>query len=228
MKQTCNPEIIIAYLYDEIDQTAKSQCEAHLLECESCRKEVQAFQGIRTSLKPEDAPPMPYSIRMPLSSTQTASVLPLYQLSWFRIMASSAAAMMLIMLSAWITDLRVEFGQHAVTIGFGSPAELNSVPIQKGLDTDLERMMAQFRNEQSNLVNSLSDSIRQSQQQQFDQTLAAFQRYLEQRRIEDLELIALSLDEMQQINDTRFVETQYMLSQLVNQMNQELLTVNRR
>jgi hypothetical protein len=36
------------------------------------------------------------------------------------------------------------------------------------------------------------------------------------------------LDEMQQINDTRFVETQYMLSQLVNQMNQELLTVNRR
>ena len=52
--------------------------------------------------------------------------------------------------------------------------------------------------------------------------------HIEQRRIEDLELIALSLDEMQQINDTRFVETQYMLSQLVNQMNQELLTVNRR
>ena len=228
MKSTCNHEMIIAYLYDELDQSEKKLCEAHLQECELCRLEVESFQKLRVDLKPSEAPPMPHSIRVPLPVTQPSTAIPLHHMTWFRAMASTAAAFVLIILTAWLTDLRLEFSERALTIGFGSSTEATSAPIPSDLRPDLQAIMAQFRNEQSNLVNSLSDSIRQSQQEQFDQTLAAFQRYLEQRRVEDLKLIALSLDEMQQINDNRFVETQYVLSQLVNQMNQELLTVNRR
>jgi hypothetical protein len=228
MKSTCNHEKIIAYLYDELDQFEKNHCELHFQECEQCRWEVESFRILRAELKPSEAPPMPHAIHIPRPSIQPASSTPLLQTTWFRAMASSAAAILVLILTAWFTELRLEVGEGKLTIGFGPAIEASTESTFSDLRPDLEVLMAQFRNEQSNLVNSLSDSIRQSQQEQFDQTLAAFQRYLEQRRVEDLNLIALSLDEMQQINDYRFVETQYVLSQLVNQMNQEILTVNRR
>jgi hypothetical protein len=227
MNKKCNQEMLITYLYDELDPEQKKIWEEHLRECVSCQQEVEHFRALRANMEPSEAPSMPYSIRLPMYASQPNTVVSLYQTTWFRVLISSAAAILLILFSAWFTNLRLDWTHNSLTISF----DPDTIPSEQPLNAspeDLELLMAQFRNEQSNLVNSLSDSIRQSQQKQFDQTLAAFQRYLEQRRIEDLELIALSLDEMQQINDTRFVETQYMLSQLVNQMNQELLTVNRR
>src|SRR5690606_7438494 len=101
------------------------------------------------------------------------------------------------------------------------PEQIDTAP-------DLHLLFAEFRAEQQQFVNSLSDSIKIAQQKQLDQTLDAFERYLDRRRSDDLELIALSLDEMQQLNDNRFIETQYVISQLINQMNQDLITINRR
>lgn len=171
---------------------------------------------------------MPRSIQLPTLNPQLAPVLPLHQSTWFRAVATVAAAVILIVLTARLVDLQVQVEDGALTLRFGEPAAIVAKPQPVETAPNLEFMFAEFKAEQQLFVNSLSDSVRMSQQRQLDQTLAAFERYLDRRRSEDLELIALSLDEMQQLNDNRFIETQYVLSQLINQMNQELITLNRR
>ena len=119
------------------------------------------------------------------------------------------------------------FHDGALTIRFGpAPMAVEPTPVEDS--RAIEVLLAEFKADQQALIQSLADSVRLQQQQQFDQTLAAFGRYLDGRRQEDLQLIAASLDEIQQIHDDRYLETNIILSQLINQMNRELLTMNAR
>lgn len=228
MKKTCNPETIVSYLYDDLSTDDRRAFEQHLDSCEPCCAEVESLKGLRGVFTSEAVPPMPRSIQLPTLNPQLAPVLPLHQSTWFRAVATVAAAVILIVLTARLVDLQVQVEDGALTLRFGEPAAIVAKPQPVETAPNLEFMFAEFKAEQQLFVNSLSDSVRMSQQRQLDQTLAAFERYLDRRRSEDLELIALSLDEMQQLNDNRFIETQYVLSQLINQMNQELITLNRR
>lgn len=228
MKKACNPETVVAYIYDELDTDARRQFEQHLDGCAPCRDEVDALRGLRSTFTPEAVPPMPAAVRLPEVQPVPASVLPLHQVTWFRAVATVAAAVILVVLTARLVDLRVIVADGAMTLRFGDAPAAVATPEPVETAPDLEHLFAEFRAEQTQFVNGLTDSVRASQQKQFDQTLMAFQRYLDDRRAEDLELIALSLDQMQQLNDSRFIETQYVISQLITQMNQELITINRR
>jgi anti-sigma factor RsiW len=228
MKKTCNPETIVSYLYDDLSADDRRAFEQHLDSCEPCHSEVQSLKGLRGTFTPEPVPPMPRSIQLPTPTPQLASVLPLHQSTWFRVVATVAAAVILVVLTARLVDLHVQIADGAMIVRFGDVPGSVAKPEPVETAPNLEFMFAEFKVEQQHFVNSLSDSVRMSQQRQLDQTLAAFERYLDRRRSEDLELIALSLDEMQQLNDNRFIETQYVISQLINQMNQDLITFNRR
>jgi anti-sigma factor RsiW len=228
MKKSCNPETIVSYIYDDLSADAKQAFELHLDSCEPCRIEVQSLKGLRGTFAPESVPPMPRTIQLPTPTPQLAAVLPLHQSTWFRAVATVAAAVILVVLTARLADLQVQVADGALTLRFGEPTAIVAQPLPVETAPNLELMFAEFKTEQQQFVNSLSDSVRMSQQRQLDQTLAAFERYLDRRRSEDLDLIALSLDEMQQLNDNRFIETQYVISQLINQMNQDLITFNRR
>lgn len=228
MRKPCNPETIVSYLYDDLSAEDRRTFEQHLDSCEPCRAEVQSLKGLRGAFAPESVPPMPRSVQLPTPTPQLASVLPLHQSTWFRAVATVAAAVIMIVVTARLVDLRVQVADGAMIVRFGDAPKSVAKPEPVDTAPNLELLFAEFKAEQQQFVNSLSDSVRMSQQRQLDQTLAAFERYLDRRRSEDLELIALSLDEMQQLNDNRFIETQYVISQLINQMNQDLITLNRR
>jgi hypothetical protein len=228
MRKPCNPEKIVSYIYDDLSADERRTFEQHLDSCETCRTEVQSLKGLRSEFAPESVPPMPRTVELPTPAPQLAAVLPLHQSTWFRAVATVAAAVILIVITARMADLQIQVADGAMIVRFGDAPESVVKPEPVETAPDLELLFAEFKAEQQHFVNSLSDSVRASQQKQLDQTLAAFQRYLDDRRAEDLELIALSLDEMQQLNDNRFIETQYVISQLINQMNQDLITLNRR
>lgn len=228
MRKPCNLETIVSYLYDDLSAVERRVFEQHIDGCEPCRDEVQSLKGLRGAFVLESMPPMPRTVQLPSPTPQRTAVLPLYQSNWFRAVATVAAAIILIVLTARLVDLRVQVADGAMIVRFGDAPESVAKPEPVDTAPSLELLFAELKAEQQLFVNSLTDSVRASQQQQFDQTLDAFQRYLDDRRTEDLELIALSLDEMQRLNDNRFIETQYVISQLVNQMNQELITLNRR
>jgi hypothetical protein len=228
MRKTCNHETIVDYIYGELSDDAQRQFEQHMQGCESCSGEVRSLTGLRGILKPDVVPPMPHAVSIPAPAPQQTSVLPLHQSTWFRVVATMVAAVILVVLTARLVDLQVQVGDGAITLRFGEPATIVAEPQPVETAPNLELLFAEFKAEQQKFVNSLTDSVRAAQQKQLNQTLVAFERYLDQRRSEDLELIALSLDEMQQLNDNRFIETQYVISQLINQMNQELITINSR
>ncbi len=228
MRKTCNHETIVDYIYGELSGDAKRQFEQHMQSCESCSGEVQSLTGLRGIMKPDVVPPMPYVVNIPAPALQQPIVLPLHQSTWFRVVATMAAAVILVVLTARLVDLQVQVGDGAIILRFGEPAAIVAEPQPVETAPNLELLFAEFKAEQQKFVNSLTDSVRTAQQKQLNQTLVAFERYLDQRRSQDLELIALSLDEIQQLNDNRFIETQYVISQLINQMNQELITINRR
>lgn len=228
MKRSCNPETVVAYIYDELVADERRTFEQHMGSCKPCRDEVDAIRGIRHGFAQDEVPPMPATIRLPEIQTAPASVLPLHQSTWFRAVATVAAAVILVVLTARLVDLQVTVADGSMTLRFGDAPDAIAVPEPVETAPNLELLFAEFKAEQRQFVNGLTDSVRASQQKQFDQTLLAFQRYLDDRRAEDLELIALSLDQMQQLNDSRFIETQYVISQLITQMNQELITLNRR
>ncbi len=170
---------------------------------------------------------MPGIVRLPEPALVPATVVPLRQTTWFRALVSSAAAILILLLGARVSGLNMTVHDGALTIRFG-PAQMAAQPTPVETAPDVEILLAQFKAEQQAFVQSLTDSVRIRQQQQFDQTLAALGRYLDGRRQEDLQLIASSLDEIQQIHDDRYFETNVILSQLINQMNRELLTMNAR
>lgn len=226
MKRACNPETVVAYIYDELNTDEHRAFEQHMGSCKPCRDEVDALRRLRSGMIQDAVPSMPAEIDLPELHPAPASVLPLHQATWFRVVATVAAAVILVVLTARLVDLRVIVSDGAMTFRFGDAPTATPEPVETA--PDLELLFAEFKAEQTQFVNGLTDSVRASQQKHFDQTLMAFQRYLDERRAEDLELIALSLDQMQQLNDSRFIETQYVISQLITQMNQELITINRR
>lgn len=228
MKRACNPETVVAYIYDELNTDERRAFEQHMGSCKPCRDEVDALRRLRSGMIQDAVPSMPAEIRLPELQTATASVIPMHHSTWFRAIATVAAAIILIVITARLVDLRITVTDGAMTLSFGDAPEAVATPDPVETAPNLELLFAEFKAEQQQFVNGLTDSVRVSQQKQFDQTLLAFQRYLDDRRAEDLELIALSLDQMQQLNDSRFIETQYVISQLITQMNQELITLNRR
>src|SRR5690242_13016254 len=51
-------EILIGYLYDDLDLGERTKFQAHLTFCAPCREEVAALQGVRTRLA-QWSPPEP-------------------------------------------------------------------------------------------------------------------------------------------------------------------------
>jgi len=228
MKCTITPEERIDYIYDELDAEARLRMEKHIATCAECRADIAGLQDLQTKLPHHEAPPMPGILRLPSAEPVKATVTPLLQTTWFRALASTAAAMLIIIFGAQFAGLNIRVDDGATTIRFGEPVATVPNPEQIETAPDLQQLFAEFRAEQQQFVNSLSDSIKLAQQKQFDQTLVAFGRYLDERRDEDLVLIATNLEEMQRLNDNRFIETQFVISQLINQMNQDLNTITRR
>jgi hypothetical protein len=49
-------ETVVAYLYDDIEPSARAAFEAHMASCEACRDEVQSLRGVRQQLAEWSAP----------------------------------------------------------------------------------------------------------------------------------------------------------------------------
>ena len=49
-------ELLIAYLYDEVDASGRRQMDAHLATCADCREELRSLRDVRQDLLAWDVP----------------------------------------------------------------------------------------------------------------------------------------------------------------------------
>lgn len=113
----------MAYLYDEMDPSARAVFGAHLATCEVCREELRVLGGVRQQLA-HWAPPEPGFVRAALSNPPSA-INPhsaTRNPQWWRavpVWAQVAAAMLFLGVSAGVANLDVHYDTNGLTVRTG-------------------------------------------------------------------------------------------------------------
>ena len=124
----CDKELLVGYLYDEVDAAERRTMESHLLACAECRGELKDLRGTRTRLAAW-APPTPelefQMVRAPESASRARwSISPAWGLA--------AAAVLVLSVASAIANVEVKYGPDGLTVRTGalraSPAQPAPVP----------------------------------------------------------------------------------------------------
>jgi len=126
----CDKELLVGYLYDEVDAAERRTMESHLLACAECRGELKDLRGTRTRLA-EWAPPTPelefQMVRAPEAAASRGrrwSISPAWGLA--------AAAVLVLSVASAIANVEVKYGPDGLTVRTGalraSPAQPAPVP----------------------------------------------------------------------------------------------------
>lgn len=127
----CDNELLVGYLYDEVDAAERRTMETHLLACAECRGELNDLRSTRTRLAAW-APPAPelefQMVRAPeaaASRTRRWSISPAWGLA--------AAAVLVLSVASAIANVEVKYGPDGLTVRTGalraSPAQPAPVAI---------------------------------------------------------------------------------------------------
>jgi Putative zinc-finger len=124
-------DILIAYLYDDIDPIARATFDAHLASCGRCRADLADLRGVRAELA-QWAPPEPafasrtshVASQLPATSHQPLAT---GRSFWWRDIpawAQVAAALLFLGVSAGIANLDVRYNADGLTVrtGWSKPA----------------------------------------------------------------------------------------------------------
>jgi hypothetical protein len=139
----CDKELLLGYLYDELQASEREAFGRHLASCAACRAELDGLRGTRADLA-SWAPPDPdlgfHVVRRaePLPARRQPSP------AWWL----AAAAVLLLAVSAAIANVEVRFGGDGMVVRTG----WNRAPVQAGVTTppgpsieELERVTARVK-----------------------------------------------------------------------------------
>jgi hypothetical protein len=112
-------EMLVAYLYGEIDPDGRREVERHLRTCAACARETDLLQHVRQDLATWDPPvpglgfeiqPRPATVLKP-SRWAALGAMP----RW----AQAAAAVLLVAASAALANLQIQYGEQGLTVRTG-------------------------------------------------------------------------------------------------------------
>ena len=113
----CNKELLVALLYDDINDMDRAKVEMHLRACEACREELAGLRDVRVDLAAW-APPLPdLGFRIVREVKQSAR---LSWRSWLTPAAGLAAAATLVLAAALsIAHVEIHRGPDGITVRTG-------------------------------------------------------------------------------------------------------------
>jgi hypothetical protein len=120
----CDKELIVGYLYDEVDAAERRAMETHLLTCGDCRGELKDLRSTRARLG-SWAPPAPelefHVVRgaeAPAPRARYWSISPAWGLA--------AAAVLVLSVASAIANVEVKYGPDGLTVRTGAAREMPS------------------------------------------------------------------------------------------------------
>jgi hypothetical protein len=118
---TCDKDLLVGYVYDDITPADRSRVERHLAECVVCREEVDGMRGTRQLLTAW-APPQPdLGFRMIDHRSRPA------WRAWWTPALGLAAAVLVLAAAAAVANVRVTYGGVTVQTGWRTSAAAPAV-----------------------------------------------------------------------------------------------------
>jgi hypothetical protein len=133
----CDKELLVGYLYDELQGPARQTFQDHLESCAECREEVHALKGTRVQLASWAAAEPDLGLQIVRGTSRSAS-------TRFRLMPAwglAAAAVLVLAVASAIANVEVRFVNDGVTLrtGWSRNAAESSVPATQSLvSSDLD------------------------------------------------------------------------------------------
>jgi anti-sigma factor RsiW len=146
----CDKELIIGYLYGELQPSDREALDRHLGSCAECREEIDALRGTRVHLS-SWTPPEPdlgfQIVRGPRAVEAPAVRRWRVSPAW----GLAAAAMLMLAVSAAIANVEVQFGSLVVRTGWNrSPVRSDEKP--GASMADLQQVQARMKELESQLA----------------------------------------------------------------------------
>ncbi|MGE0771667.1 MAG: anti-sigma factor [Cyclobacteriaceae bacterium] len=115
-----NEATLIAYLYGELDEAESAKVKAYLNEHADARMELE---GVRDTLSILGKMPDKEVIAPPLFMDPGTSVIPLWHTRYFRMIASIAASLLLILVAGRLAGVQINYSNSELRISFGAGVE---------------------------------------------------------------------------------------------------------
>lgn len=114
----CDKELLISYVYDELQGAERKAFQQHLASCGACQQEVQALRGTRPQLLSWTVPER--TLGLTVDSAPSAAAARRYRVApaW----ALAAAAVLVLAVASAIANVAVTFVDGGVTIRAGRAA----------------------------------------------------------------------------------------------------------
>lgn len=207
---------LMDYLYNEMDENEKNEFEKFLKTHPALQKELEEFQSTRKIMQgvsldsPEEQPdfiPKRITADEQKSTGRTATI--------FRILKYGAVAASLILVSvATLAFSSVQVGK--TSDGFYLTMGAQPEPVQPGItEEDVIALLNQIRQENTVLMATLAEQTQQQQNEQLEEALNLLTEYYDQRRQQDLLLIAKGLSQLEEDTYSRFRQTDETLGNLI-------------
>lgn len=151
MKMCDRQDLLVGYLYDEVDAQEKREFDAHLAVCAACRMELEELRSTRSHFALWAPPEPDLGFRLIRGAAEPAPALPRRRLA--PAFAFAAAAAIVLAVAAAIANIEVRYetdGAMTLRTGWGrslaspmsSPAASDPSPVNASIDTaDLQRRL---------------------------------------------------------------------------------------
>lgn len=213
MNEQLARSLFMDYLYDEISEEEKLKLETYLQEKPELRKELQQLQETRSILQkmPEADPAQKLLVMEPRNRTfgqwwQDAKNL--WPESFLGKTAfAAAAALILLLFVGSVAQLHIDTSGNGVAISMGYSPTIN-----QGISSaQAEALVNQIREENAAMLADYAEAINQQNQEQLQKVVNHFQ----EQRMNDLQLVDQTLDDLQQNTNYRLRQTNEYLGQVL-------------
>lgn len=214
--------LFMDYLYDEIEEEEKRHLENYLDRHPDLQRELEEFRATRRLLQqmPMAEPDQQLMVIEPRQRTfsqwvqEAKQLLPQSAFGKFGMAVAAGLILLLFVGSAAKLHLDVNESGYSISMGY-------SPTVNQGMSPEQFQALAdQIRQENTAVLTDYMQTIRQENQQQLQQVV----RYVQEQRVNDLQLIDQNLEQLQQANNYRWRQTNQFLGeflQTVNYQNQD-------
>jgi hypothetical protein len=232
-------ELLVSFLYDEIDPASKREFQKHLSTCVECRDELAELGATRAQIATWTPPDADLGFRM----VREAASPKRRWFQWSPAWGFAAAAVVLLAISAAIANLDIRYGSDGLVVrtGWNHSVELaqqsaatNVTPVDWKADADrldrrvreLERLMAGRQGSEiqnaSMSEQRVRDLVGQSegrQQRAFAARLADLTREFDARRQLDLATIDQGMTRLQNTSGAELKQYRELVNRNLRQVN---------
>lgn len=209
-------QLLMEYLYDEMDPKQKKEFEEILEQNESLRNELEELRNTRSLIAL--AADEPVQAKNSRSGTEDVNQTKHRSFRWAVLSGVAAIFLAAALLVIAYTNVTISSDDGYVSLTLGKSDYIQDSPVtvvEPVTKEDLDLMLDQLRSEQSMLAGLLADELEQRQSEQISEAITLLTSYFEQQRERDLLLITEGFYRMEEETDNRFRERDELVAELI-------------